>query len=41
MTIFGKEIRVFLKGQAKEAFIELKKRKDKQSFSSIDKVKNA
>jgi len=31
MTIFGKEVHVFLKGQAKEAFIELKKRKDKQS----------
>ena len=30
-TIFGKEVRVFLKGQAKEAFLELKKKQDKQS----------
>ncbi len=35
MTIFGKEVCVFLKGQAKEAFLELKKRTDKQSISLV------
>ena len=42
--MFGeKEIRIFLKGQAKKSFIELKKRKDKESqaiLRSIDRVKN-
>jgi len=39
---FGKEIRIFLKGQAKENYIALKKRNDKESRSilnSIEKIK--
>ena len=38
----GKEIRVFLKGQAKESFLELKKRKDKEAnviLKSFERVK--
>jgi len=31
MVFFGRDVSVFLKGQAKEAFIELKKAQDKQS----------
>lgn len=41
--VFGKEVRVFLKGQAKEAYLKLKKRKDKEArtlIKSIDRVKN-
>ena len=37
----GKEVRVILKGQAKESYIELKKRDDKESLSilkSIDRI---
>ena len=37
----GKEVRVVLKGQAKESYIELKKRDDKESISiikSIDRI---
>jgi hypothetical protein len=33
--MFGKEVRIFLKGQAKEAYLELKKRQDKESKSII------
>ncbi|MBT4805241.1 hypothetical protein HON71_03650 [Candidatus Woesearchaeota archaeon] len=39
----GKEVRVLLKGQAKESFLELKKRTDKEAQSlinSIQRVKN-
>jgi len=39
----GKEVRVFMKGQAKEAYLELKDRKDKEStilINSIDRVKD-
>ena len=38
----GKEVRVLLKGQGKEAYLELKKRTDKESIaivSSFDRVK--
>lgn len=38
----GKEVRVFLKGQAKESFLELKKRNDKEAQSilnSIERIK--
>lgn len=34
----GKEIRVFLKGQAKEAFIELKERNDKEAQSLVRSI---
>jgi len=40
--IFGKEVRVFMKGQAKESYILLKGQTDKESQSllnSIDRVK--
>lgn len=39
----GKEIRILLRGQAKESFIELKKRNDKEAQSilnSFERVKN-
>jgi hypothetical protein len=39
----GKEVRIFLKGEAKEAFIELKKRADKEALSilrSFDRIKD-
>jgi len=39
----GKEVRIFLKGQAKEAFIELKRRNDKESLTllrSFERIKN-
>ena len=39
---FGKEVRIFLKGQAKDGYLELKKRNDKESQSilnSIERVK--
>jgi len=39
---FGKEIRILLKGQAKENYIELKKRNDKEAhtiLSSFERVK--
>ena len=41
--MFNKEVRVFLKGQAKESYLELKKRDDKESKSilnSIERVKD-
>jgi len=34
----GKEVRVFLKEQAREAFIELKKRADKESQSIVNSI---
>jgi hypothetical protein len=34
----GKEVRVFLKGQAQESFLELKKRKDRESIQIIKSV---
>jgi len=34
----GKEVRVLLKNQAKQSFIELKKRKDKESKSLINSI---
>jgi F0F1-type ATP synthase alpha subunit len=40
--ITKKEIRIFLKGQAKESFIELKKRNDKEAktiLNSFERVK--
>jgi mRNA-degrading endonuclease RelE of RelBE toxin-antitoxin system len=39
---FGKEVRVMLKGQAKESYIELKKRHDQEAHSilnSIERIK--
>lgn len=39
---FGKEVRIMLKGQAKDSYIELKKRSDKESKSilnSIERIK--
>lgn len=39
---FGKEVRVLLKGQARDCFIELKKKEDKESQSlvrSIERIK--
>ena len=39
---FGKEVRVILKGQAKESYLELKKRSDKEAKSilnSIERIK--
>jgi len=39
----GKEVRILLKGQAKESFIELKKRDDKEAKSilnSFERIKN-
>ena len=33
---FGKEVRVILKGQGKEAYLELKKREDKEAKSILD-----
>jgi len=38
----GKEVRIFLKGQAKDGYLELKKRTDKESQSilnSIERIK--
>ena len=38
----GKEVRIFLKGQAKECYLELKKRNDKEAqtiLRSFDRVK--
>ena len=38
---FGKEVRIQLKGQAKEAYLELKKRNDKEAhmlLRSIDRI---
>jgi len=34
----GKEVRVFLREQAKESFIELKKRNDKESQSLVNSI---
>lgn len=34
----GKEVRVILKGQAKESYLELKKRPDKEARSLIDSI---
>lgn len=36
---FGKEVRVFLKGQAKKSFLILKQKKDKESKSIINSFK--
>ena len=39
----GKEVRILLNGQAKESFIELKKRDDKEAKSilnSFERIKN-
>ncbi|MDP2908638.1 MAG: hypothetical protein Q8N77_02415 [Nanoarchaeota archaeon] len=39
---FGKEVRILLKGQAKDNYLELKKRNDKESQSilnSIERIK--
>ena len=39
---FGKQVRIFLREQAKEAFIELKKRDDKEAriiINSFERVK--
>lgn len=39
---FSKEVRILLKGQAKDSYLELKKRNDKESKSilnSIERVK--
>jgi hypothetical protein len=35
---FGKEVRIFLKGQAKDSYLELKKRNDKESQSIINSI---
>ena len=35
----GKEVRVLLKGQAKEGYIQLKQREDKESKSIINSIK--
>jgi len=40
---FGKEVRIFFKGQAKDCFLELKKRNDKETQSllrSIERMKS-
>jgi len=36
--MYNKYIRIFLKGQAKESYIELKKRKDKESKSILNSI---
>lgn len=39
---YGKEVRIFLKGQAKESYLELKNRTDKEARSilkSIERIK--
>lgn len=39
---FGKEVRIILRGQAKESYLELKKRSDKEAKSilnSIERIK--
>src|SRR3989344_3990520 len=41
--MFNKEVRVFLKGQAKESYLELKKIDDKEAKSilnSVDRIKD-
>ena len=35
----GKEVRVLLRGQAKESFLELKKREDKESQTLLNSIK--
>ena len=40
--IYGKEVRIYLKGQAKEAFLKLKKKDDKESqtiLKSFERLK--
>ena len=37
---FGKEVRIMLKGQAKEAYIELKKRHDKEARAILNSFEN-
>lgn len=40
--MYGKEVRVFLKGQAKESYLDLKQRKDKEAktiLNSFERVK--
>lgn len=34
----GKEVRIFLKGQAKDSFLELKKRNDKESHILVHSI---
>ena len=36
----GKEVKVILKGQAEEAFLELKKRTDKEAVSILNSIEN-
>ena len=36
--MFNKEVRIILKGQAKESYLELKKRNDKESKSILNSV---
>ena len=36
--MFGKEVNIFLKGQAKKSFLELKKRTDKEAQSILNSV---
>lgn len=36
--MFNKEVRIFLKGQAKESYLELKKKDDKESKSILNSV---
>ena len=39
--IFGKEVRVFLRGDARETYLQLKKRKDKEArmiLNSIERI---
>lgn len=35
---FGKDVKVSLKGQAKEAYLELKRRKDKEAKSILNSI---
>ena len=35
---FGKEVRVFMKGQARDSFIELKAKNDKESQSLVRSI---
>ncbi len=39
---FGKQVRIFLKGQAKDAFLELKRKNDKEArvlINSFERMK--
>lgn len=37
-TYFGKEVRIFLKGQARDGYLELKKRNDKEAQSILNSI---